>query len=288
MKNILVTGSRGFIGNELCKKLSNDNFNVTGTRRKNQKRSRYYDEIVIDEEEGFEGGGDKFDVIFHLAGRYSPINSSDKNDIMIRDNIHLTNQLIQFISDARTPVITTGSYFQKFHEGKIPFSEYSIYKNGAKNLLELLSQRNGNYLRYIYLYDTYGVESHRKKFIDQTLNAIINNQILLASPGQQMMNITSVDDVVNGLIQSIETLQSSNLLEEYQIKSEESLTLIQIVEQVEKAFNKNLKIEWGAKPYREQEVFKLWESAPNVPNLVYKDTLTLYIQKNLEKFNAQE
>ena len=55
MNNILVVGSRGFIGSELCKELSNHGYNVTGTRRNNQEPSTETKEIEIHQQAGFEG-----------------------------------------------------------------------------------------------------------------------------------------------------------------------------------------------------------------------------------------
>ena len=97
MNNILVVVSRGFIGSELCKVFSNHGYNVTGTRRSNQEPSAAINEIEIHQQAGFQGRSDEFDVIFHLASKYFPDNNENRNNLMLRDNIHVTNQLVQFI-----------------------------------------------------------------------------------------------------------------------------------------------------------------------------------------------
>ena len=149
-----------------------------------------------------------------------------------------------------------------------------------------MSQQQGNSLRYIYLYDTYGLNLKRQKFIDQIITSIINNQALYATPGEQVMNITSISDVVNGLVQSMKTLNSGAVIEEFQIKSVETLTLIEIADQIQIGMNKILNIHWGAKPYRQREVFELWNCAPDIPNQIYQNKLNSYVSKHRNDYEV--
>jgi CDP-3, 6-dideoxy-D-glycero-L-glycero-4-hexulose-4-reductase len=147
-----------------------------------------------------------------------------------------------------------------------------------------MSETNKNLIRYIYLYDNYGINSKRKKFIDTVFNSIKNRQTILASPGDQKMNITSVEDVANCLVKSMDTLQMSDLRREFQIQSKETLTLKEIVTEIEIGLEKKIDINWGATSYREKEVFQLWDCAEILPNMTFQDNLCSYVKKNRKYF----
>jgi nucleoside-diphosphate-sugar epimerase len=68
-KTILVTGSRGVIGTQLCQKLREQGHEVIGTRRPDQATSAEK-EITISPWENLSAKNLKLDLIIHLAGVY--------------------------------------------------------------------------------------------------------------------------------------------------------------------------------------------------------------------------
>ncbi|MDN5088814.1 NAD-dependent epimerase/dehydratase family protein [Aliarcobacter butzleri] len=115
--NILVTGSKGFIGKNLLKKLEIKNFNILEFNR-NDSLKNLEDKII------------KSDFIIHLAGEVRP-NSTD--DDFKNSNMILTKNIIDILykNDKRIPILMASTIHAKLLK-----NEYGKTKREAEILIE--------------------------------------------------------------------------------------------------------------------------------------------------------
>lgn len=131
LKNILITGSKGFIGKNLKKELlKNKNINLFEFNREDSFDS--LDKIVKD-----------VDFIFHLAGEVRP--SSSNEEFILSHNI-LTNQIIQNIEkyNRQIPILFTSS-----KHAINPQNMYGKTKQETENIIKEYSLKN-NVSVFIY------------------------------------------------------------------------------------------------------------------------------------------
>ena len=123
MKNILVTGSNGFIGKNFLKKLIFLNVNILEFNRNNNEEELR--EFII-----------KSDYIFHFAGEVRP----NIDDISLeKSNTVLTEKIIQILNDnnKKVPILFTSSIHAKTLKNK-----YGITKRESEILIEKYSYEN--------------------------------------------------------------------------------------------------------------------------------------------------
>lgn len=131
MLNILVTGSKGFIGKNLLKKLSNlQNINILEFNRN-------------DSEVSLEESISKCNFIIHLAGEVRPTSS---NDEFKNSNILLTSLILEILKKQNkiVPILLTSTIHAKLLK-----NEYGKTKRESEILLEDYAKNNNtNYFIY--------------------------------------------------------------------------------------------------------------------------------------------
>ena len=128
-------------------------------------------------------------------------------------------------------------------------------------------ESNGNYYVDTYnmkaislvLSDTYGPNDTRKKFLNLVLDALKSQDLnFKMSLGEQEICYIYIEDVVNAYLKSRDLISSQGIkeLKTYSVFGNEILTLNNLVELLEKIFNKKLSTEKGYYPYRLREIMK--------------------------------
>ena len=276
-KSILVTGSRGFIGAELTKYLRMKNYRVLGTCRKEQESA---DEITLQPFESLEIPNQKVDAIVHLAGEYIRSNDLISQKAMSDGIIGTASTVADYLRRNPIPVISVGSYFEKSPFGETGNPFYTEAKRFGQKIIKKASLDVGSSFNIIYLYDTYGNDLRRRKFLDQLLTSAINSEWLDAKNPNQVIDLTSVSDVARGITLILERSISSEVgFNEWQIRSHKERTLGEIAGIAEKIFGKRL-VKWN--PDSQSAISELWESANDVPGLNMLDDLEDFIKKQHE------
>lgn len=278
-RSVLVTGSRGVIGKILSERLSKDGYQVIGTRRESQAALDSMDEVVMHPWREIQMQGRKVDAVIHLAGKYITKDDLASQKETFDSVVGLSAAVADLIAIDDVPLVATGSFFEKSPESEPPWSHYSIAKVASRELLRLACQRSNQSMSYLYLYDTFGAETRRGKFLDLLLENLNGSKALAVSEGRQVQDLTHIDDVATGIIQTLQSVMlGSTSYSEWQIRSYDVFTLQALANLVEKELKVKLNIQWGAVPYRKKEVFELWNSAPDLPGFKPKFTLSEYLR----------
>ena len=116
------------------------------------------------------------------------------------------------------------------------------------------------------------------------MNYEIEKGLLNCGNKNQRLNLTHVDDVVDGLMQAIRVVTTENY-REFQISAPNSLTLEELVKVIEKYRDCNIPVAYGKLQNRRQ-ILNLWQCAKAVPNFIPRRTLSEFLTRarQIEKY----
>ena len=282
-KNILVTGSSGFIGFNLSKRLLSEGHNVTGIDSFNEaydpsfkrirqqilkKDSNFKDyELNLDIYKNLEHIRDtedvNYDIVFHLAARAGVRQSFLDPVSYIKDNAIGTTNVANFVKEceikklvlASTSSIYGNSGTNKMIEGvdeKIePPSIYAASKLSgevfAKNILEN-SETNVIITRFFTVYGPFGrPDMSVLRFIHWIVEG---KKVNLFGDGKQSRSFTYIDDVTELLIlcKSVNTDCTLN------VGNNQTSTLIEVIQYIEEATNTKANIDYLERAYKDPDI----------------------------------
>ncbi len=210
---ILVTGSKGFIGQNLVLKLSeNSEFEIITYDRGDSRE--FLDNSIA-----------QSDAIIHLAG----VNRPDSIEDFDRGNVELTKQICDSIemADRKVPLILSSSTQAALD------NPYGISKRAAEVAVKTLNSRTGNPVTIFRLPGIFG------KWCRPNYNSVVatfcynraNDLPIQVSDLGREISLVYIDDVVATLCSAI--LNISNELEYSDISPVYRLTLGELAEHIE-------------------------------------------------------
>ena len=290
---ILVTGATGFIGQNLVKILLENKFEVHCIVRNNSDISNMnnlvnvfkYDEDINNLMEYFQK--ENFDGVIHLASLF--LVSHSKNDIssLITSNIKFGTELLEAckVSDVNW-FINTGTFWQNYqNEDYNPVNLYAATKEAFESVAKYYTQTSNLIFTTIKLNDTFGANDTRNKVFNLWNKIAKSGETLEMSAGEQIIDISYIDDVVLAyevLITHLNSNQKEDFKnKEFVVTNNEKMSLKELSRVFEEATNTRLNIKWGERPYREREVMIPYDKGQTVPNWNQKYTLKQSIQKTI-------
>ena len=247
MKNILVTGSSGFLGKHISIHLSKKN-NIFTFDRKMQKRkvknikSFVYPKSIKDYVVFFKKY--KIDIVIHNAGYF--VKEHKTSDINKLIDVDIKKTLYLFQASKLTSVkniISFGSYFQ-FSSLNSKFSPVNLYAC-TKQAIFTIAQ---NYLNndkishlQLILFDTYGKNDKRKKIINILLKINKKQKLTINNPNTTMHPLY-IEDVCRAVNHSIKYMlkKKKPFNQQFSIKSSKSIKVFELVNKISKLRKINL------------------------------------------------
>lgn len=280
-KNIIVTGANSFLGMRLINRLALSGWTPIAVVRKKCGIGveHIHKDIQLFELPDPSQWIDFFSSFMpcaavHLAHSTYDVGCNANSLLeMSMSNIHLPLCLAKGLYKAGNlqetkKLITVGSHWQTYGGKKYsPLNFYAGFKQGLTEILRGFTQEAENLsVTSLRLGDVYGKGDHRPKILNLMINALRNNELLEVTPGNQLVTLIHVDDVVSAFLSALELSHTSTVLE-FDVFTNESITIKQLVGLIESISKKKINTVWGAKPYRKKEVFKI--GVPRqVPNWV--------------------
>ena len=252
MEKILITGGAGFIGTNLISYLNENYKKLEITIIDNQslgKRSdigckykRFYD-ADISEEKTFKALDIDFDAVIHLAASTRVLESIEKPNLMLENNIIGTFYLLEFcrVNKIRNVVIAStggaiiGDTSKIISEESLPMP---ISPYGASKLsVEAFSNSyNASYdmnISCLRFSNVYGPRSQKKKSVIATFFKKILNQeeLFIYGDGLQERDYVYVEDVIKAIELCLEK-QASGVFQIATGKSTNVKTIIEIMKEL--------------------------------------------------------
>jgi nucleoside-diphosphate-sugar epimerase len=265
MAKYIVTGGNGFIGSALARTLRNLGHQVIVTGRKsvssNQSDIMYSNESSVEQLcKLFEGA----EAVFHLATHFSSSNSPVELEKMLESNIKFSNTVAMACRVVGVNYLINMESMSQHVEGKIGNAKnyYAFTKNIGSKSIELWSAKTTSVMN-LCLFDTYGALDNRGKLIQTLLLQTATSKHLELSKGDQIVDYLYIDDVVSGIMKSLDVLKVASTEQitscRYRLTSYRYPSLRNFIAEVEKILSREFRINWGKRPYREGEMFDNWD-----------------------------
>jgi nucleoside-diphosphate-sugar epimerase len=207
------------------------------------------------------------DVIVNLSNSYYPNPRPEQLREMETAILGVANAISNSIEKSGCSVISASTYFQYCPTEQQPWSHYSELKNTAKEIVKTAAESCGTNFMDFVLFDNYG-GLPRNKFVDFLERSLLDGVQIDCTEGAQVLNLTHVNDLVAAFVSAVDELANTQGKgsQTYELKSQFTVSLRELVDIAERASGRRASINWGAIPYREKEVFELWETGFKPPS----------------------
>jgi nucleoside-diphosphate-sugar epimerase len=289
--NCLITGSTGFVGSNLVVRLIDEGFFVHIIIRKESKlnlldkvidkvKIYYYDESIDSLLSVMKKV--KPEIVFHLASLF--VSEHKKVDIyrLINSNLLFGTQLLEAMRENGVKkIVNTGTSWQHYNSDNYnPVNLYAATKQAFEDILKFYIEAYDMQAITLKLFDTYGPNDPRKKIIHLLMEAARTGKVLEMSPGEQVIDLMYIDDVIDHYIIALDIIYKKNCKynKTYAVASDQPVTLKALVKLIAEVTESKLNIKWGERSYREREVMSIWKGN-NMPNFQAKIDLKSGIKK---------
>lgn len=296
---ILITGATGFIGSHLVMQLLRENQTLFCSLLKGETNPFGEDNVksIIFSENSFDDNvlffrNNKIEGIIHLA---SFVQSSEHNpcdvEALIDTNIKFSTTLLDTAAQANVKwFINTGTYWQNYNnQNYSPVNLYAATKEAFMDIAKLYIETGQIQFVTLKLFDTYGINDNRPKIFNLWHEIATSGKTLNMSPGEQIIDITYIDDIVNAFILLANHLHTNNPEitngKVFAVKAEIRYSLKELASNFENLIQRNLNIIWGGRPYKEREVMIPWTKGEVVPGWKPQVTLNDGIKLMLNHWN---
>lgn len=259
MDTILITGINGFLGSNLAKRLSKNNFilgleqntidlfRLTGTDYKIYSAENLNLELLFKE--------NTIDIIIHTATVYRK--ATDLIDNLLKTNILMPINLYELACKYNVPYfINTDSFFNCQGTTYNYLGDYTLSKRHLVEWLKML-QLNTKIVN-MKLFHMYGPGDSASKFVTRLIIDLISNISKIEfTPGEQKRDFIYIDDIINAYCIVIDNLKNQkNTFIEYEVGTGQTYSIREFVNIVAQLTKSNSELLFGAIPYREGEMMK--------------------------------
>lgn len=277
-RRALVTGATGYIGSKLVVHLFAAGWEVHVIVRQNAKLDvlkPLLSSISVHEHDGSTGGmieivgASKPDIVFHLASLFLAQHKPDDIEALIASNLLFSTQLAEaMVANGVKQLVNTSTSWQHHENAQYnPVNLYAATKQGFEAILAYYVEAAGLKVISLALFDTYGPGDPRPKLVHLLWKTALNNEHLAMSPGEQLIDLVYIDDVIAAFAiaaDQIVSQQSGHL--RYGLSSGAPLPLRDLVKAFEEATDTKVDISWGGRPYRTREVMTTWSTFERLPD----------------------
>ncbi|PAF47035.1 hypothetical protein BKH46_04760 [Helicobacter sp. 12S02634-8] len=263
---LLLTGASGFVGSNFIAKW-HQKYQITAIVRPNSQTQDIknscnifvYDEeieslIALFEKEHFDG-------IIHLATLYKSTHTPKELNDFFASNLLFGTQILEAMRVSPPKFfINTLTSFQFAHPmnpSYYPLNLYAAHKQAFLDIIAFYAQSPSTHFANLLIYNTYGCLDPRPKVFNLWAKNLLDQTELKMSSGRQKIDISHIDDVVDGFDVLIENILAQRDFDSsviYTLENFPRYSLKELASIFEKALSAKLCIAWGALAERENEI----------------------------------
>ena len=273
---IFLTGATGYIGSQLVKRLLLDGHELAIVIRPESNLKVLHKLLPQIELHMYDGNYaslynalniSKADLVFHIASLFIAQHKQEDVSRLVESNINFPIQLLEAMTQLEIKqFINTGTSWQHFNnEDYNPVNLYAATKQAFESLLAFYVESQGLKAITLKLFDTYGPGDFRPKLFSLLRKAARTGETLSMSPGQQLLDLVYIDDVLEAYKLAIEQLSVIQKSESYAVSSLTTISLRDLVKIYSETVSRKVHVEWGGLPYRAREVFLSWTNFNLLP-----------------------
>ena len=260
MKNILLTGSTGFIGSELLKYLSNYN-KVYITVRKKYKinlNNKNINKIYFNSYKNlrYKIKKLKIDTVVHCATHYVKNHNFEDIKELSESNILFGNIILENLKIMRVKKFVNFSTVWENYDGKKDncYNLYSAYKAGFSKIISFYKKENKK-IKFINLVisDTFGLRDKRKKLVNLLKTNYKKNLVTKIISKNLYINLLNVKDIVSAIKLILKKNYKSDT---YILKNKNNFKIYDIIKKIEKYSQKKIKVKWLSNKIIKEKIYK--------------------------------
>lgn len=257
---IAILGALGFLGRNLANSLAMQGHEVTG----------YVLHAPAVPPKGFScapinslpkrnlSTSARYDVVINLAARRSTKNNPLTDSKVREFTLDIPKEFILRASDRGTLILNASTYIQNFEgqDGKTVDS-YGAAKQLISQFLAQESESHGFRTLDLYLFTIYGHGDRETHLVPSLISAAKKGKGISLSPGNQLMNLIYIDDVVRNFTRLLTTPDEFSYRRHF-MWSEEYISVRHLVETIERVAGTKIDCLWGERAYAGHEMFEPW------------------------------
>lgn len=266
--NILVTGATGFIGTNLTRELRKEhNLFILGQFDGDPEKLDLPGYIMDDDINKLADyiKNNQIEGVIHLASLYLTVHTPEQIKDLVSSNVYFGTAVLEAASLAGTVkwFLNTGSIWQNYNVKGMEYNPVNLYaatKQAFIDMAKYYTDVFGIKFCTLKLCDTYGPNDTRRKIFKLFKDYSESGEVLKMSPGEQLIDLLYITDIVAGFAQLVKLLSEGvDLNSEYVLSSGQQIPLKELASMFIKVSGRNLNIEWGGLPYRKREVMVPWK-----------------------------
>lgn len=262
----LVTGSTGFIGSALTRRLVQDGWEVHCIVRPSSDLGSLADlrpHCRLHAHDGTTGHLMSImreaepEIVFHLASMVLAEHESADVQNLIASNVLFPSQLVEaMVRSGCKRLVNTGTSLQHLQTADYrPVSLYAATKQAFEDILAYYHEAHDLSVVTLKLFNVYGPRDPHRRLLSILVDAALSGEGLDLSPGEQIIDLTHVDDVASAFLTAAGVLRESpEPLQEHFFVSGERHSIRDLVKVIEHTTGRALNVRFGGRPYRDREV----------------------------------
>ncbi len=282
---IFITGASGFVGSNLLQRLLERKKDEVAILLRNPGISWRLDLIPnlsevqiiqgsLDETSSYKDDLESFspDIIINLA--WNGVKGVDRNSDSQWGNVLNFLELIKIGHKCHVKKIIGfgsqgeyGNLNKKISESdhERPTTLYGISKLSACHLGEVIANQLGIQFVWVRLFDPYGPKDDPTWFLPYIIQELLKGESPEITKGEQLWDYIYIDDVVDAILKIIDKDKIYGI---FNLGSGKSITLREIIDKVKNLINPDLDVQFGAVPYREDQIMHLEADIEKISNKI--------------------
>lgn len=215
------------------------------------------------------------DVVFHLAAGFVASNATYDVNKLLSSNVELTAKICRSTLDSGCKaLVTAGSAKQgsRYFSNELSGINNNVFETTKQAADEIIDKIVANSMlssstlsaTTLKIYDSYGPNDHRRKFLSMLSEAAKNGRKLKAGPSNQPIHIVYVDDLVDGFVHAANLIVDNDQFGRalYTLPSKKAITMRELADLWLKLNRKTARVDWFALKAAEERLVNPWEGEP--------------------------